>query len=131
MASTGSSFDASMVWVAPIFLAASNLVGLMSTAMMGTQPLMAAPLTAQRPMPPHPKTARLSPARGLAELKITPRPVGIAQPRRAASFMGKSLGRGVSRFSLMMEYLLKVVTAPALTLRPFQSKMEPMMLAPD
>ena len=56
---TRSSRAASRVCVAPIRRASSSFAGFSSTAMIGVQPAIDAPATAQRPMPPVPKTARL------------------------------------------------------------------------
>ena len=87
----------------------------MVTATIGVRPLIRAAATAQRPMPPTPKTAMLWPGRGAAVLKTAPRPVGTAQPIKAATLRSKPSGTPVRRFSLTTACRPNVVTAPALT----------------
>src|SRR5262245_7891939 len=130
MASTGSCFEASMTCVAPIDFATSSFEATISTAIIGKHPAIDAPWIAQRPMPPQPKTAKLSPGCGAAVLNATPSPVGIAQPNNAASLSEKSCAIGVRRFSLIIEDWLNVVIAPAFTFWPLQSKIDPATLAP-
>ena len=59
--STTSPSEALTPMVAPNFLANSSFSSLRSTAMMGSAPTTAAATIAERPTPPTPKTATLSP----------------------------------------------------------------------
>ncbi len=76
-------------------------------------------MTACRPTPPAPKIAIASPGRAFSTFITAPMPVGAAQPRRVATSSGSSGGACVSRFSLTTAWRWKVVTPPALTVRPF------------
>ena len=60
--------------------------------MIGETPTMRAAITAERPTPPTPNTARLEPAGGASALSTVPVPVWIPQPSGAASSNGMSRG---------------------------------------
>ncbi|MNN86398.1 hypothetical protein D3C81_2038110 [compost metagenome] len=77
--------------VAPSCLAISNFAGLMSMAMMRAALALTAPMTADRPMPPRPKMATVSPGFTLAVLSTAPIPVVTPQPSRQTFSSGASL----------------------------------------
>ena len=64
IASTGSTSLASITWVAPSSCASASRPGSTSTAMIGAQPQMTAPITADSPTPPAPKIASDEPGSG-------------------------------------------------------------------
>eukprot|EP01139_Manchomonas_bermudensis_P000712 Amastigsp_a773_342.p4 type:complete len:108 gc:universal Amastigsp_a773_342:805-482(-) len=76
--------------VAPISRAMSNLVSLMSTAMMREAPAMRAPWMALRPTPPRPNTATVAPASTLAVFHTAPSPVVMPHPKRQIFSIGAS-----------------------------------------
>ena len=76
--------------VAPSLVASSSFAGSVSTAMMRPAPAIAAPLIADRPMPPQPITATVSPGSTLAVLNTAPTPVITPQPISAARSSGMS-----------------------------------------
>src|SRR6266850_232593 len=106
--------------VAPIVFASASRPSYRSTAMIGLAVTSAAACTMLSPTPPAPNTTTDSPMRTLALFCTTPKPVVTAQPKSAATSASTSAGMVVSRFSETTAYSLKVVTQPALTLRPFQ-----------
>ena len=61
--------------------------------MIGEAPTMRAAITAERPTPPAPNTARLEPAGGASALSTVPVPVWMPQPSGAASSNGMSAGQ--------------------------------------
>ena len=86
----GSPALASIVSVAPSFLASSSFAGTVSTAMMRPAPASAAPLTQASPTPPQPITATLVPGSTLAVWNTAPTPVSTPQPISAARSSGMS-----------------------------------------
>ncbi|MNR17807.1 hypothetical protein D3C85_1344910 [compost metagenome] len=76
--------------VAPNCLAISNLAGLMSMAMIRAALALTAPMTADRPIPPRPKMATVSPGLTLAVLITAPIPVVTPQPSRQTFSSGAS-----------------------------------------
>src|SRR5215469_584059 len=99
IASTGSTLEALITSVAPICLATSSLEESVSIAMTRSAPAMAAPLTAERPMPPQPNTATVEPAGTFAVLMTAPAPVMTPQPTSAATFSGMSSAIFTTAFS--------------------------------
>ena len=67
--------------------------------MMRSAPASAAPLTAERPMPPQPITATVAPGSTLAALKTAPTPVMTPQPTSAARSNGMSSSTFTIEFS--------------------------------
>src|SRR5271170_7631304 len=87
---TESALLAFSVSVAPISRASSSFEAMVSIAMIRSAPAMAAPLTAERPMPPQPITATVEPGSTLAAWNTAPTPVITPQPTRAARSRGMS-----------------------------------------
>ena len=88
--STGSAFEALIVSVAPICLATSSFDATVSIAMMRDAPAIAAPFTADRPMPPQPITATVEPGSTFAAWNTAPTPVITPQPTSAQRSSGTS-----------------------------------------
>ena len=68
-------------------------------AMIRSAPAIAAPFTADSPMPPQPNTATVLPAVTLAVLITAPAPVMTPQPTRAARSSGISASIFTTAFS--------------------------------
>ena len=68
--------------VAPHFIAASNLSGLMSTAMIRFAPAWTRPSITARPTAPSPNTAAVAPASTSAVFQTAPQPVEMPHPSR-------------------------------------------------
>src|SRR3954466_12146004 len=85
IASTGSTCEASTVWVAPNCLASSSLAGSRSTAMIRDAPASRDPRMAASPTPPQPKTATESPRPTSPVYMAAPSPAITPQPRRPAT----------------------------------------------
>ncbi|MNH42030.1 hypothetical protein D3C79_1036430 [compost metagenome] len=66
------------------------MAGLMSMAMIREALALTAPITADRPMPPRPKMATVSPGLTLAVLSTAPIPVVTPQPSRQTFSSGAS-----------------------------------------
>src|SRR3984885_5405845 len=99
IASTGSALDALITSVAPISFATSSLEEIVSTAMMRSAPAMAAPLTADRPIPPQSNTATVAPGGTFAVFITAPAPVMTPHPTSAATFSGISSASFTTAFS--------------------------------
>ena len=67
------------------------------------------------------KTTIDSPILSFALFSITPNPVVIAQPNKAAIRGSVSFGTLVHLFSLIIAWVLNVVTHPAFKIFPFQT----------
>ena len=74
--------------VAPSLWPAASLAGMVSIAMIRSAPAIAAPLTADRPMPPQPITATVLPGSTLAAWNTAPYPVITPQPTSVARSSG-------------------------------------------
>ncbi|MCY1308653.1 hypothetical protein D9M70_586780 [compost metagenome] len=94
--------------VAPMALASTNLLGLVSTAMMRPALACTAPWITARPMPPRPNTATVSPSLTLAVLCTAPRPVVTPQPSRHTFSWGAAGLILASEISLTTVYSLNV-----------------------
>src|SRR5690348_3170785 len=99
IASTGSALDALITSVAPICLATSSFEEIRSIAIMRSAPAMAAPLTADRPIPPQPNTATVEPGGTFAVFITAPAPVMTPHPTSAATFSGISSAIFTTAFS--------------------------------
>ncbi|MCY1546703.1 hypothetical protein D9M68_827160 [compost metagenome] len=87
---TASPSFALITSVAPNCLASSSFESTISMAMIRPAPASAAPLMVDKPIPPQPSTATVSPGRTLAVLNTAPVPVVTAQPSSAARSSGIS-----------------------------------------
>src|SRR4051812_10466027 len=96
IASTGFASAALMKCVAPSWSASSPFAGMVSTAMMWFAALMRRAWMVERPTPPAPKTATLSPGWTLARLNTDPMPVTTPQAIRHAEVSGTSLSIGTA-----------------------------------
>ncbi len=76
--------------VAPSLRANSNLLSFTSIAIMRDAEAIAAPITADSPMPPRPKMATVAPASTFAVFITAPIPVVTPQPSRQTSSSGAS-----------------------------------------
>ena len=85
MRSTGSSFDASTVCVAPNPRAHSSFRGSVSTAMIVRAPTRLAPAIAASPTPPQPNTATVSSRCTPPVFTAAPKPAITPQPSRPAA----------------------------------------------
>src|ERR1700722_12271035 len=99
MASTGSTLLALITSVAPINLATSSLEETVSIAMTRSAPAIAAPLTAERPIPPQPNTATVAPAGTFAVFITAPAPVMTPHPTRQPMLSGMSSAIFTTAFS--------------------------------
>jgi hypothetical protein len=82
--------------------------------MMGEASNKAHPIKALNPTPPAPKIATEFPFEIFALFLTMPKPVGIAHPKRDASFSGILAEMGTRRFSDTMVYSENVEIAPEL-----------------
>ena len=82
------------VCVAPKERATSSFCGMASTATMGSAPAATAAMSAERPTPPQPITAKRSPGRNPAVRQTAPTPVETPQPTSAATSNGMSSAIG-------------------------------------
>src|SRR3984957_18934992 len=99
MASTGSTLLALITSVAPINLATSNLEETVSIAMIRSAPAIAAPFTAESPIPPQPNTATVAPGGTFAVFITAPAPVMTPQPTRQPMLSGISSAIFTTAFS--------------------------------
>src|SRR5258708_6523794 len=99
IASTGSTLLALITSVAPMSLATSSLEDTVSIAMTRSAPAIAAPFTAERPMPPQPNTATVAPGGTFAVFITAPAPVMTPQPTRQPMLSGMSSATFTTAFS--------------------------------
>ena len=95
------------MWVAPNFMANSNWLSEMSTAMILEALSSLAPMMTLSPTPPQPTTATVLPGSTLALKMAAPTPVRTQQPIMAAISMGIGEVMGTQPFSGTTAYSAK------------------------